>query len=130
MDCRLAQEEILELFDGAASEEARAHLAGCAECAAFAARQAALDRELSEMFQPPELSPNFRAGLRRRIRSESPRLWPEALPDLLHVGGGLAATIVCAAVLPFGAGPVLAAGAMVTGASYVVILAARSWLEA
>jgi hypothetical protein len=42
----------------------------------------------------------------------------------------LAATVLCAALLPFGAGPVLAAGVLVTAATYILILAARIWLEA
>ena len=130
MDCRQAQDEILEMFDGAASAEVHAHLAGCAECAAFAVRQTALDRELVAMLEPPALSADFRAGLRRRIRSESPKLWPEALPDIVHVASCLAATAVCAVALPFGAGPVLAIGASVTGATYVLILGARLWLDA
>jgi hypothetical protein len=129
MDCREAQEEILEMFDGSPSAEVHAHLAGCVECAAFAKRQASLDRELAAMLEPPSLSPEFRGALRRRIRSESPGLWPEALPDILHVAGGLAATVVCAAVLPFSAGPVLGIGVVVTGASYFLILAARLVLE-
>lgn len=118
------------MFDGSPADEVQAHLAGCAACSAFLARHRALDRELAAMLEPPALSPNFRAGLRQRIRSESPKLWPEALPDLVHVGSCLAATAVCAALLPFAAGPVLAIGATVTGATYVLILAARIWLDA
>lgn len=129
MDCRQAQEEILEMFDGATSPDLEAHLAACRECAAFLARQAALDRELSAMIEPPALSPGFRTGLRERIRRESPKIWPQALPDIVHVGSCLAATGICAVLLPFGAGPVLAAGVLVTAATYVPILAARLWLE-
>ena len=83
-----------------------------------------------DAFDPPALSPDFRASLRRRMRSEAPRLWPEALPDFVHVASCLLATVVCAIVLPFGAGPVLAIGVLVTAATYVLILAARLWLEA
>src|SRR4051812_45634290 len=130
MDCREAQEEILEMFDGTAAAEVHAHLAGCAECAAFAARHSALDRELAAVFDPPELSPDFRTSLRGRIRSEAPRLWPEALPDIVHVASCLVATAFCAVLLPFGAGPVLGIGALVTAGTYVLILAARLWMEA
>src|ERR1044072_7183148 len=107
MDCREAQEEILEMFDGAPSAEVHAHLAGCPACAAFAARQSALDRDLAAMLEPPQLSPEFRSSLRRRIRREAPKLWPEALPDIVHVTSCLAATILCAILLPFSVGPVL-----------------------
>ena len=130
MDCRAAQEEILEMFDGAPSAGIHAHLAGCTECAAFAARQSALDRQLSAAFDPPALTPDFRASLRKRIKQEAPRLWPEALPDIVHVASCLLVTVLCAVLLPFGAGPVLGIGVLVTGATYVVILAARLWLEA
>jgi len=130
MECREAQERILEMFDGTSSPELEAHLASCPECAAFLARQAALDRELSVMLEPPELSPGFRQVLRGRIRQETPKLWSQALPDLVHVGACLAATGICAVALPFGAAPVLAAGVLVTAATYLPILAARLWLEA
>jgi anti-sigma factor RsiW len=130
MDCRQAQEQILEMFDGAPSVDAQAHVAVCPECAAFLARQAALDRELSVMLDPPELSQAFRSALRARTRREAPKLLPQALPDFLHVGTCLAATVLCAALLPFGAGPVLGIGVLVTGATYIPILAARIWLEA
>jgi anti-sigma factor RsiW len=128
MDCRQAKEAILEMFDGTTSPELESHLAACPECAAFLRRQATLDRELSVLLEPPALSPGFRAGLRERIQRE-PRVWPQALPDLVHVGSCLAATAVCAALLPFGAGPVLAAGVLVTAATYIPVLAARLWLE-
>jgi anti-sigma factor RsiW len=130
MDCREAQEEILEMFDGTPSAEIHAHLAGCPECAAFAARQSVIDSRLAAAFDPPELSPDFRSSLRRRMRTDAPRLWPEALPDIVHLASCLLATVLCAVLLPFGAGPVLAAGVLVTAATYVLILAARLWLEA
>lgn len=129
MDCRQAQEQILEMFDGATSPELETHLAGCRECAAFLARQVALDRELSEMIEPPALSPGFRTALRERIRKESPKIWLQALPDIVHVGTCLAATGACAALLPFGPGPVVAAGVLITAATYLPMLAARIWLE-
>jgi anti-sigma factor RsiW len=130
MDCRQAQEEILEMFDGSPAAEVHAHLAGCAACSAFFAQQTALDRELAAILEPPQLSAGFRAGLRQRIGEESPKLWPEALPDIVHVGSCLAATVLCAALLPFAAGPVLAVGATVTGATYFLVLATRIWLDA
>ena len=129
MDCREAREQILEMFDGSPTSDVRAHLDGCPDCAVFAASQTALDRDLSAMLAPPELSPNFRAALRGRIRREAPRLWPGALPDIVHVGSCLAATVACAVLLPFGAGPVLAIGVAATGLTYLPILAARIWLE-
>jgi anti-sigma factor RsiW len=130
MDCRQAQEEILEMFDGACAPEVHEHLASCRACAEFLARQSALDRELAGMLEPPALSPVFRARLRQRIRQEPARLWPEALPDIVHLASCGAATLLCAALLPFAAGPVLAVGTVVTAGSYVLVLAARIWLDA
>src|ERR1044072_9188518 len=129
MDCHQAQEAILEMLDGGPAIEIREHLATCPGCSAFAARQSALDRELGELIQAPALSREFRAGLRKRIQQEPSRLWTDALPDLLHFGTCAAATLLCAAVLPVAAGPVLGVGALVTGSSYVLILATRSWIE-
>jgi anti-sigma factor RsiW len=130
MDCRQAQEEILEMFDGSPAAEVHAHLAGCPACTAFLARQTALDRGLGAMFEAPALSPGFRSALRSRMREEAPKLWPEALPDIVHVGSCLTATVLCAALLPFGAGPVMAIGATLTGATYFLVLATRSLLDA
>lgn len=128
MDCREAQEAILDMFDGATAE-INTHVAGCAECSAFLARQSALDRELAEILQPPALSPNFRAALRERTRREPSRLLPHWLPDVVHLVSCAATTLVCAALLPVGAGPVIATGALVTAGSYVFILMMRMALE-
>jgi hypothetical protein len=128
MDCHQAQEAILEMFDGTPAD-VDAHVAGCPECAAFLARQSALDRDLSGLLQSPPLRPNFREGLRARIRREPSRLRPHWLPDAVHLGSCAVATVACALLLPFGAGPVLAGGAAVTLASYVLILTMRIAIE-
>lgn len=130
MDCREAQEEILEMFDRTPSPDVHDHLAACPACAAFLARQAALDRELSTALEPPALSAGFRASLRRRIADETQRMWPEWLPDAVHLGSCGVATAVCAALLPVGAGPVLGIGLTVTAGTYVLALAVRLWLDA
>ena len=130
MDCRQAQEAILEMFDGAESPDFDAHVGACRHCAAFLAGQTALDRRLSTLLAPPELSPSFRSALRERVQREEPGMWPQALPDIVHVATCLAATLLCAVLLPFGVGPVLAAGVLVTAATYLLVLAARIWLEA
>jgi hypothetical protein len=38
--------------------------------------------------------------------------------------------LLCAALLPFATGPVLAVGTAITAGSYVLVLAARIWLDA
>jgi hypothetical protein len=124
MDCRQAQDEILE---GLGADE---HIAVCPVCAEFARRQKALDARLSAVLTPPELSATFRSNLKARIRRESPRMWPDVLPDLVHFASCAAATVLCAVLLPFAAGAVLAAGAVATVITYLLITAARIWFEA
>ena len=134
MDCGQAQEEILELLDERPSVAIPArideHLAVCPACAAIAARQRALDARFGAILTPPELSASFRATLKQRIRRESPGMWPDALPDIVHFASCAAATLLCAVLLPFAAGPVLAAGAIATAITYLLITAARIWFEA
>ena len=133
MDCQDARAEILQLLDdglpGEEPAELRAHLAGCPACAAFAAKQQALDLRLRAMLPPPELSQAFRLALRRRIRRESIRLWSPSLPDVVHFASCAAATIVSAVLLPFDALIVLGAGAAATTVSYLVLAAVRDWFE-
>jgi len=129
MDCRQAQDEILERLNEHRSEDIP-HTAGCPSCAEFARRHSALDARLSNALMPPELSANFRSTLKSRIRRESPSIWPDALPDIVHFGSCAAATLLCALLLPFAAGPVVAVGGTATAITYVLITAARIWFEA
>src|SRR4051794_12797788 len=129
MDCREAQDAILEMFDGTPQEDTAAHLAACPACAAFLARHSALDRELAGTLQAPELSSRFRSGLRERIRREPSRLLPEWLPDAVHLGSCAVATVLCAILLPVAAAPVLGVGAVVTAATYVLVLVTRIGIE-
>jgi len=131
MDCSEARIQLLESFEDVSppgASELRAHVADCAGCAAIAAEQTALDRRLSAMFPPPQLSPGFRPALQRRIQRESARLSP-SLPDVVHFASCGAATVLCAAVLPFVAVMVLGAGAAATSVTYLLLLAVRDWLE-
>jgi len=123
MDCEAAQERILEGL------EAASHLAGCPTCREFALVQRALDRRLTEALPPPVLSPEFRFALRKKIRREPHRLWPDWLPDLIHVGSCGAATLVCAVTLPFPAMSTLGIGAAVTVVTYALQALSRSLLE-
>jgi anti-sigma factor RsiW len=130
MDCKQAQEEILEMFDGSPAGDVQDHLASCPACAKFAARHTALDRELGALLQPPSLSPGFRTALRKRIREDSVKAWPEVLPDILHIVCCAIATLACAVLLPMAAGPVLAIGAGVTLITYLAVVATRIWMDA
>ena len=91
--------------------------------------QRTLDRRLTAALPPPVLSPEFRSALRKRIRREPYRLWPDWLPDLIHVGSCAAATVVCAVMLPFSAMSTLGIGAAVTAVTYALQALSRSLLE-
>jgi anti-sigma factor RsiW len=133
MDCRETQDEILSLFDESPSPELQRrieeHVAQCPGCASFVEQQRSLDAGMGALLQPPELSPAFRQELRRRIRRERLRDWTETLPDLVHLCSCAAATVLCAILLPFAAGPVLGVGAAATAATYLVLTAVRMWME-
>src|SRR5947208_12761088 len=129
MDCRKAQEEILEAIESDRPAQIDAHVAACPACAAFAAHQKALDAKLSAALPPPELSPAFRANLRKRIREETVHAWPEWLPDALHFASCGVATLLCALLLPFDASSIFGAGAAVTLMTYVVLTAFRIFFE-
>ncbi|MEO8596514.1 MAG: hypothetical protein ABI759_24560 [Candidatus Solibacter sp.] len=133
MDCGKAQEEILESLEKARTVDVQgeidAHVAACCACAGFAARQKTLDALLSTALTPPELSPAFRTVLRKRIRWETMRLWPDWLPDILHFASCGVATLFCALLLPFGASAVFGAGAAATVMTYVLLTAVRISFE-
>ena len=133
MECRKAQEEILESFEKARSVDVQgeidAHVAACPACADFAARQKTLDARLSTTLTPPEMSPAFRTALRKRIRRETMRLWPDWLPDVLHFASCGVATLFCALLLPFGASAILGSGAAATVMTYVLLTAVRISFE-
>ena len=131
MDCRKAQEGILESLAGGDVVPAGidAHVAACPDCAAFAAKQKALDMRLTIALKPTESSPAFRGILRNRIRRETKRLWPDWLPDLVHFASCGFATLLCALLLPFGTPPVLGIGAAVTGVTYLLMTAVRISFE-
>lgn len=134
MDCQRVQEEILESFDDGASAalqpEIAAHLAGCAACAVFAAKQKRLDSRMSAMLVPAAISPTFRSQLRRRIRRESAHAWLDALPDVVHFASCGVATLVCAVVLPFDPTVIVGAGTAAALSTYLVLTAARMSFEA
>jgi anti-sigma factor RsiW len=133
VDCAGIQDALLDLVDEPGTPATRqaidAHLAGCPACAAFAARQRALDLRLLTELRAPSLSASFRPALRQRIRHERVREWFEALPDLVHIGGCTVATCASALLLPVDAVVVLGAGATMTIASYAMMAALRSALD-
>jgi len=126
MNCHLAQELILDNSD---QRDLHAHLVNCPACAAFAAKQAALDAQLKAVLAPPNLGPGFRAELRRRIRRETPAAWTDSTPGIVQLLSCGAVTIASAVLLPFSSSVVFGAGAVATALSYVVLTVVQSVFE-
>lgn len=133
MTCREIEELILESMDAPADVGERqalaAHLAECAACREFQQTQLSLDVSLAARYAAPELRPEFDRALRRSIRAERRRVLWEYLPDLLHWGGGLTGSVVCAWALPYSPGPVIAAGVGFTLSAYVFQVVLRVTIE-
>jgi hypothetical protein len=134
MDCREAQEQILESLaearPGANAPELENHLAGCKACRSFAETQFTLDARLSAAISAPPLSAAFRASLSKRLRREPLSAWPGFLPDVAHVGGCFCATGLCLLVLPFAVGSVILAGLAFTLVTYFLQSALQGLVEA
>ena len=104
------------------------HLSICMECRHFYEIQL----ELHARFLPASaenLSPAFRQALGRRIAQERVFSWPDFLPDIAHLAGCIAATLVSIAVLPWPAPSVLIAGILFTGVSYFLQAKLRDALQ-
>ena len=133
MDCQQAQELILDAFEGPLSfqeqREVESHVGACVNCRSFAQSQKTLERRLEAAVRAPELSPAFRSGLRQRIRREPLTVWPDSMPDIVHVASCGVVTVACAALLPFPAVSVLAIGVVSTGVTYLFQSAVRGLLE-
>ena len=126
MDCREAQEHILESLSAPGLE---AHVATCEGCRAFSETQLSLDRQLSAILSAPPLSPAFRASLKNKIRHEPLTVWPDWLPDIAHLAGCAAATALSLAVLPFPKASVITASLAFTLVTYAAQAVARTSLE-
>lgn len=124
MTCEEAQDSMFDAIDdGRVPSGALAlHLAGCSRCAAVFESHRLLDRQLTEAFPPPTLSPSFRPALRRRIhREQAPTWWP-ALPETVHLAACLAATAVCMFTLPTPPATTATLGVLATGLGYVLLV--------
>jgi anti-sigma factor RsiW len=133
MDCRTFRDAMCDglgvTAPGAERAGWAAHLAGCAGCAAFAARQRTLDDQLTAALAAPGLSPSFRPRLRARIRRERRRKWLELAPDVVHVAGCVAVTALCLVLAPLHPSTTLAAGAAGTCLTYLALTTLRDSLE-
>ena len=132
MDCKKAQEEILESFDemGTSGGELAAHLAGCGHCRTLFESQSALDRQLTAIISAPALSPAFRTSLLKKLRREPLSVWPAFLPDVAHLAGCVGATALCTWLLPFASGVVMLAGLAATLVTYFFQSVLQGSLEA
>jgi hypothetical protein len=133
MDCQALRTAILESFEEPLPppriSEVDAHLGGCPDCARFAAVQHTLDRRLSTILRPPEMSLEFRSRLRQNIVRDTRQLWSPAVPDVVHFVACGTAPVFCAVLLPFQATLTLAVGGAVTSVTYLLVTAVRDALE-
>ncbi|MGH9427475.1 MAG: anti-sigma factor family protein [Terriglobia bacterium] len=133
MTCQAAQELILESLDCRIDEEQQtnleSHIAQCEICRCFQEAQLVLDGALAEHYVAPQLSAAFKAKLARKISAEKRHALQEWIPDVLHLGGGIVATVACFLWLPVSPAAVLTVGVALTFVSYVVQTIFRFWLE-
>jgi hypothetical protein len=133
MDCREAQEQILESLTkprlSRNSAEFDHHLAECDNCRRFFETQRRLDLQLSLAISAPSLSPRFRQSVMENLCRESQNIWLESLPDKAHVAGCLCATALSICVLPFSVGSIFLAGLVFTLVTYFVQSVVRGALE-
>jgi anti-sigma factor RsiW len=133
VDCQQAQETILEwLIEPLDEEQTMAlerHLASCEICRSFAETQRKLDARLAEAFSGADLSPAFRTRLKARIGRDPVSSWPDFLPDLAHVGGCVAATLVLVFVLPLYSGTVILASCAFTALTFFLQAVLRGFLD-
>jgi anti-sigma factor RsiW len=133
MKCHEIEESILDALDGKSSPEQRrvieAHVASCAACAQFAARQLALDITLVSALAPPVMTPMSRLALRARLRHDAVTARRDSLPDLVHFASFGVATLALAWTLPVSPSIVVSGGLTIALLSYVVLSVIRSSFE-
>jgi predicted anti-sigma-YlaC factor YlaD len=133
MDCREAQEQILESLTeprlGRNSAELDHHLAECENCRRFFETQRHLDLQLSVAISAPPLNPQFRKSVMEKARREPYSIWHEFLPDKAHLAGCACATALSIWILPFSPGSIFLAGSVFTLATYFIQSALRGALE-
>jgi len=133
MDCREAQEQILESLTeprlGEDSAGVGHHVAECDNCRRFFETQRQLDWQLSRAIAAPPLNPRFRKSVMEKARREPYFIWHEFLPDKAHLAGCACATALSIWILPFSTGSIFFAGSVFTLATYFIESALRGALE-
>jgi hypothetical protein len=88
-----------------------------------------VDAELAAVLAPPAVPASLAPGIRTRVRRERIAALAENLPDIIHLAGCGAATVVSAALLPFDARITIAAGLGFTCVTYVFMAVVRWSIE-
>ena len=134
MTCDQAEELLFESFDDEPGAEARRaldhHLVSCVACTALAAKLQMVDTRLAAALPPIAAPASIAEGVRRQQRREREATLRESLPDIIHLAGCSAATLLSALLLPVQASLTIAAGITFTGLTYMVMTVMRSSLEA
>lgn len=134
MTCDQAEELLFESFDDEPGVEARRaldrHLASCGACTALAAKLRVVDARLASALPPIVAPASIAEGVRRQQRQERGATLRESLPDIIHLAGCSAATLMSALLLPVQTSLTLAVGITFTGVTYMVMTLMRSSLEA
>lgn len=122
MDCRDAQQKLLESFESTLPADGKRdlerHLVACHDCAEFGELLNKIDVHLKEVITAPRLSPGFRAALRARIDRQPRGLWTHWLPDVAYLAGSGAALLCCILLLPFSASSVFWIGTVIAATGY------------
>jgi hypothetical protein len=133
MNCRDAEELILESLDRAqppTGAEFLAHMATCPDCKEFHRIQSTLDASLASHFAAPELTADFSDRLQALIAAEKRRALWEALPDVLPIAAGAIATGLCIWLSPLPVRLVATGGLAFTAAAVMAQAVFRALLDA
>ncbi len=129
MTCEACREQILDSIGQQHIILVRDHLLDCPECRRFHESQQALHAHFVSA-SAANLSPAFRHALGKRLTHERSFAWPDFLPDIAHLTGCAAATLVSVLVLPWPAVQVLITGAVFTGFTYLLQAKLRDAFQA
>jgi len=138
MNCDQAEELLFESYDAELKFRAanvdtdtlQSHLATCDACSALAAQLRVVEARLAAALPPIVAPASIAAGVRRQQRQEREATRRESLPDIIHLAGCSAATVLSALFLPLQTSLTVAVGITFTGLTYMVMTLMRSSLEA
>jgi anti-sigma factor RsiW len=138
MNCDQAEELLFESYDvelkfraaDVSSETLQRHLATCDACSELAAQLRVVDARLSAVLRPITAPASIAAGVRRHQRQERQARVRESLPDIIHLAGCGAATLLSALLLPVEISLTISVGITFTGLTYMALALMRSSLDA